>query len=461
MQYFKPERADQFVGDCMPFFHDGVFHLYYLLDEGHHSALGGLGGHQWAHTSSPDLIHWTHHPLAIGITEDWEGSICTGSTFFHAGVYYGFYATRRRDQTQHLSLATSADGIHFTKTQPNPLASPPPGYNPYHYRDPFVFQDEQTGQFHMLVTAWLDDYPLANLGGCLAHLVSADLRHWEHREPFLIPGYPGAPECADYFRWNDWYYVLFSHGLVTRYRMARQPFGPWLRPAVDVLDAPLARVLKTAPFTGNRRIGAAWLGTREGDRDAGHFQWGGHTLFREVIQNADGTLGTRFVPEMQLAEAMPCALTLTALTAGVAGKPEQFHLAGNEGLAVAALATAPRAGRLMARIIPGAGMGTFGLRFRGAGRFEAGYELRFAPHTRTVALFDTTIEAVAGLDQPFELEVVWQDDIIDVCIDGRRCIVNRCPEPRGEQLFVFCHNGGITVEGLTVTQARKQPPACA
>src|SRR5262249_14599124 len=147
MQYFKPSATEQFAGDCMPFFHDGTFHLFYLLDESHHAALGGLGGHQWAHTTTTDLINWTHHPLAIAITQDWECSICTGSTFFHDGTFYGFYATRKADWTQHLGLATSKDGIAFHKTLPNPLASPSRGYNPLHYRDPFVMLDEQTGQF--------------------------------------------------------------------------------------------------------------------------------------------------------------------------------------------------------------------------------------------------------------------------------------------------------------------------
>src|SRR5215212_5525131 len=124
MQYFKPEGDLFFAGDCMPFFHDGTFHLYYLLDENHHKALGGLGGHQWAHVTTTDLIKWIHHPLAIGITNDWEGSICTGSTFFYDGIFYGFYATRMRDWTQHLSLATSKDAIHFQKIAPNPFASP-------------------------------------------------------------------------------------------------------------------------------------------------------------------------------------------------------------------------------------------------------------------------------------------------------------------------------------------------
>src|SRR4051812_12873366 len=127
MQYFRPGGA-YFAGDCMSFFHAGRFHLFYLIDENHHQGLGGLGGHQWAHASTTDLIHWEHHPLAIAITDEDEGSICTGSTFFHEGTYYGFYATRRRDWTQHLSLAVSEDGIHFRKIEPNPLAVPPPGY---------------------------------------------------------------------------------------------------------------------------------------------------------------------------------------------------------------------------------------------------------------------------------------------------------------------------------------------
>ena len=160
MQYLKPDGGF-FVGDCMPFCHAGTFRLFYLLDENHHGALGGLGGHQWAQASSRDLVHWEHHPLAIGITEDREGSICTGSVFFHAGTYYGFYATRMRDKTQHLSLAKSRDGIHFEKTDPNPFASPPAGYDPFHYRDPVVFQDPGDGLFHMLATARL-------VNGCIS-----------------------------------------------------------------------------------------------------------------------------------------------------------------------------------------------------------------------------------------------------------------------------------------------------
>jgi hypothetical protein len=60
MQYFKPQ-GNKYVSDCMPFFDRGTFRLFYLLDDSHHSALGGLGGHQWTQASSTDFVHWVHH----------------------------------------------------------------------------------------------------------------------------------------------------------------------------------------------------------------------------------------------------------------------------------------------------------------------------------------------------------------------------------------------------------------
>jgi len=74
MQYWKPEGA-YFVGDCMPFWRQGVFHLFYLHDENHHQGLGGLGGHQWAHMSTTDLVHWQQHQLALPIDQEQERSI--------------------------------------------------------------------------------------------------------------------------------------------------------------------------------------------------------------------------------------------------------------------------------------------------------------------------------------------------------------------------------------------------
>ncbi|MFZ4658253.1 MAG: hypothetical protein ACOYNY_14650 [Caldilineaceae bacterium] len=452
MQYFKP-AGDFFLGDCMPFAHDGVFHLFYLLDEGHHKGLGGLGGHQWAHATTTDLVHWQHHPLALPISAEWEGSICTGSPFYQDGVYHAFYATRMRDWTQHLGHAVSTDGIHFEKTTPNPFATPPPGYSAKDYRDPFVFQGDD-GRFHMLLTAKIEDYPLADRGGCLLHLTSADLWQWEVVGPMLIPGADrggaGVPECPDCFEWNGWYYLLFGLRLQTHYRMARHPLGPWVRPPVDVLDTRFCAVMKTAPFGANRRIGVGWAGPRDGDKDGGRMLWGGNAVFRELIQHPDGSLGTRFPPEMTPGQGDPHPLTFTALTAGCSGDSRQIAFDTPETLSVAALDTLPANCRVRCRVEPGVDGRRFGLGLRGHGAFAEKYDLTFDVPLRTVTLAQERIESVSGLDAPFTLEVILNEDIIDVCIGEQRCIINRLPELQGDRLFFFCENGAVQFTEIEV-----------
>ncbi len=460
MQYYKPQGT-YFIGDCMPFSHAGVFHLYYLIDEGHHQGKGGLGGHQWAHASTPDLVHWTHHPLALAITEEWEGSICTGSTFFHNGTFHAYHGTRMTDWTQHLSHATSQDGIHFIKSS-TPVGYPPEGYSSYDYRDPFVFQSGD-GQFHMLATAQIENYPLNKRGGCLLQLISTDLEHWEAQGPFLIPGgepeYGSIPECPDLFFWNGWYYLLFGLKLHTHYRMARQLNGPWLRPSLDVLDNPLLAVMKTAPFGANRRIGAAWVGSRQGDSDDGRPMWGGNVVFRELVQFADGTLGTCFPAEMILqGNGAPRAFPFNALTPGASSTDESMPCISVRALysQEAGMFTGlPQNFVLRCTVRSRPGTTRFSLGLRGEGALERQYELAFVPARQKVTLAQETLEGVTGLDQPFSLEVIVKDDLIDACVNHNRCIINRLPELRGDRLFFSCENGTVDFDRVEIFPLEK------
>jgi hypothetical protein len=444
----------------MPFFRDGILHLFYLLDENHHHSKGGLGAHQWAHASTTDLSHWQHHPLAIPITGEHECSICTGSVFFHEGVYRAYYATRLSDWSEHLSLAVSTDGVHFTKTEPNPFASPGLEYT-RSYRDPHVFQDPDTGLFHLLVTTSRQNYVPHGRGGCLAHLVSDDLERWDHTEPFIFPGYLGDPECPDYFEWHGWYYLVFSNDGVARYRVSRHPLGPWMRPPVDTFDGPMARVLKTAAFTGDRRVGVAFLPTLEGGKDHGNWLYGGNAVFREIVQHEDGSLGARFPPEMTPPAGAPLDLPFQALTGAVSRNARGVHLEAASGFQVGMLTDVPLDCRIAARVVPASGSSHFGLCLRGSGCYEQGYELRLSPYGRKAEIrppLASTIAAdpgrsiddVEGLDRPFTLEVVTKGGIIDICLDNRRCLVARCPEHRGDRLFIFAQNAEVTFEALEI-----------
>lgn len=443
-QYWKPRGHNTNVGDCMPFYHNGTFHLFYLFDRRHHRSKWGYGAHQWAHASSTDLINWIHHPLAIPITEEFEGSICTGSVTFHQGIYYAFYATREPNIGEYISFATSSDCINFEKAKPNPLASPEPPYRKGHYRDPNVFCDEQ-GIFHLLVTAELELPDLAGRGGCLAHLVSTDLINWELKEPFIIPGQIGQPECSDYFKWGDWYYLIFSIGGIAHYRMSKEPFGPWIKPKVETFDGQYARVLKTSAFNNGRRIGVAFL------PDNGY---GGNVVFREIVQLDNGLLGTKFPDEMMPPTGESLDLQFKALTNGVSRDNKDIIVDAVNGFGVGAFVNVPKNILVKASIIVGIGSSSFGLCLRGSGNYQEGYEIRFDPNHQKVGLYkpdgrpidendSSSIYAVEGLNQPFDIIVIAKDDIIDICINNQRTLVNRVKEIDGDMLFFFAKDDKV------------------
>ena len=449
-QYWRPRGFNVHVGDCMPFFHEGRFHLFYLLDRHHHASKWGLGAHQWAHVSTTDLRQWQHHPMAISITDEMEGSICTGSTFFHEGVYYAFYAVRMSDGSPaQLCAATSKDGVHFTKNPP--LATLKEPYQPGPGRDPVVFRHPATGLFHMLVTTELANPPVPGRGGCLAQLVSPDLKHWEQREPFLVPGYPGQPECPDYFFWSGWYYLVFSNDGLARYRMARGPLGPWLRPKVDVFDGPRASVMKTAAFTGDRRIGAAFLVSPEG--------YGGELIFREIFQHTNGTLGTRWPAELVPETGAPLALKIQPLTSGVSGDARSLKLNAPQNLVMASLASAPRHFLFRARVNPATNASDFGLRIGANENGRGGHELRFEPGREKAGLRGsnsssvdeselTSIYDLSGIGQSFDLELIVKGDVVDVCVDKRRTLAARLPATEGGHIFFFARNADVTFENV-------------
>ncbi|MCE9544518.1 MAG: family 43 glycosylhydrolase [Planctomycetia bacterium] len=454
MQYYRPHHPDWNVGDCLPMFHDGMYHFLHLADKKHHGSKNGLGAHQWADVATTDLVHWDYRGLVVPITEQWEGSICTGSMSVHDGTYYAFYATRKADRSgEYLSLATSRDGIHFTKTQPNPFAGPVPPYVKGPFRDPNVFRDESTGLYHMLVTARLEKYSLAGRGDCLAHLVSRDLRSWDLKpDPFYIPGYTGAPECPDHFRWNDWYYLISSNHITARYRMSRNPLGPWTRPKNDMLGGPMEGVSKTAAYKDNRRIAAAWVG-KDG--------WGGNAVFREVAQAADGTLSTRYPTELIPPTGDRADLTFQAITPGATGDGQHVEIHAADGQVVAALGKLPHNARITMKVTPQPGASYFSIGVRGTGDYAAGNEFRFSPRIEKVELCEPlspprfanemrTLEGVEGLDKPFTVDIVLKNDLIDICIDNRRTMLTRTPELQGDRLFLSGHHADVRFDSIEV-----------
>ena len=220
-----------YVGDCMPFSHEGRYHVLYLKDRHRHQSKWRCGAHQWEHISTEDFNTWQIHPMAVPITEPEEGSICTGSWIPARGKQYLFYTVRSCDGSPaKIRRSVSEDGYHFSKDADFGFEISEK-YTAASARDPKVIAGED-GKYHMLLTSSLVKEKL----GCLVHLVSEDLDHWQEMpEPIYISPDANEPECPDYFKCNGWYYMIFSHYAKGMYLYSDKPFSEWRRPAEPLI----------------------------------------------------------------------------------------------------------------------------------------------------------------------------------------------------------------------------------
>ena len=453
IQYFTPAGGNQFVGDCIPFYKDGTYYLYWLLDEGHHSALDGLGGHQWCVSTSTDLKNWKHHPIAIGIDEEWEKSICTGSVAFDGKLFYAFYATRLINEdnqvNEQLSYAISKDGFTFEKQKPNPFYTFAPGYSKRHFRDPKVVIDKD-GTFHLFVSSEADDYVISEGRGSLVHLTSKDLKEWSVQKP-LLTGQRDVPECPDYFKWNDWYYLVYGQGGDIYYVKSRKPYGPWEYPESQALLEQWVNVAKTAEFKGNRRIVGGWIPSKNENKDYGYERFGGSSVLREAYQMPNGDLATKFPAEVLPDTKSPLNFSLTGAENAKKVSDKEVCLTAPGAIGGAYIKDLPYSCRVTLDIEPVGNNHEYGFFLRAKDKANDGYKLSFDPNKRTIRLGeDTWIEAVKDLDKPIHLDIIMKGDIIDVCIDNRRCIVNRLPERKGNYLWLYAKQGTVRFKNIQV-----------
>ncbi|OCT15060.1 hypothetical protein A8709_13165 [Paenibacillus pectinilyticus] len=445
IQYWKPPGLNTSVGDCMPYYDGERFHIYYLFDRRGHRSKWGLGAHQWAHISTRNFKEWEFHPLAIKITEDWEGSICTGSVIQANHRYYAYYAVRAVDGSPaRMTWSESTDGIHFEKTGMYIELSD--AYHLPSVRDPHVFRD-QDGLYRMLITTSIKSG--TTMHGCLAQLVSHDLKNWSEESPFIVPGYHDQPECADYFEWNGWYYLLFSNDGNARYRYSRSPQGPWLRPAADLIDGIQLRVPKSAGYTDGRRMAVGFLSTPD--------QYGGELIIRELVQHADGLLGTKFVEELteRTNSSLHLASSRTEQT-----EQSSISLENVNGFSEVVMGNIKGEYELSFEVIPQDATMYYGISVADSEDFEKGFDIRFEPSAHKVGIHEiqgvsfkedevTSIYQVTGLhDNVVRVKVVMKKGFVDLCINEERTMISRLNHH--SWLRFFCQFGAATFKGICI-----------
>ena len=176
-------------------FYEGEYHLFYQ-----YNPAGDKWGHMsWGHAVSPDMVHWTHLPLALAEADnvmifsgsavvDWKNSSGFGKDGRPplVAVYTGFRTT---DRVQFQCIAYSNDkGRTWTKYSGNPVID----INSRDFRDPKV-------QWHDGTRRWIMTVSLS-----AQHKVrfygSDNLKAWTLLSEFGPAGATGGVwECPDLF----------------------------------------------------------------------------------------------------------------------------------------------------------------------------------------------------------------------------------------------------------------------
>lgn len=441
MQYWRPRGYNTYVGDCMPFYHDGEFHLYYLFDRRHHASKWGMGAHQFAHLSSNDLINWKHYPLSLPITEQWECSLGTGCIVYHEGKYHEFYIHHGKRGyfsdspylRETILSAIGDDGIHFVK---NPQPVVPIDYREFGDVNPDVFSDPSGKRYYMSISGW-------------KVFASTNLKEWEETKELASPQDIPRWICCSYFQWNGWYYFA-GCGM---YRMSREPLGPgwnWIEPENPSTQDGLG-VPKISAFNGNRYLMVGFLSKG----------YGGEAVFRELVQHEDGTLGTKFPLEMVPKSGQPIDLPFSGDEKKIFANDGTINIDAMDGFAFGFYEHVPKNVRITLRVVTQSDTRFFGLCLRGEGNYEKGCELRFEPERQRVQYgfpdgemapeSNRCINGVSGLNKEFGLHIIVKNDFIDTCIDDRRTIITRfSDELDGSRLMLFVSNGNVTFKDIQI-----------
>jgi len=463
--FYRPPTG--VAADFIPFYWKGEYHLFYLRDYRDTERHGE--GTPWFHLRTRDFVNFTDcgEALPRGPAGSQDLWVFTGSVFEHEGCFHIFYTGHNRNlkdrPIEGVMHATSPDLEHWTKDEGFFLRAPAE-YEPNDWRDPFVFRDETSGSFRMLLAARHTQGPSRNRG-CTALLSSPDLKTWTVEKPFWSPDSYFTHECPDLFRVGGWEYLVystFSESCLTHYRMRRSPEAPWRTPPAadggDSFDGRAYYAAKTAG-DGTRRFAFGWLPTRTGEKDDGAWQWGGDLVVHELFAQRDGTLRVRMPDAIRASFNQTAPFTATpqlgawrtqgsTLACEAAGRHSRISLGAlpNECLleTTLTLEAAARAGLLL----------------RSSESADAYYQLRLEPQRGRVVIdrwprpgdqsfmLERPVEFRRG--EPIRLQVLVSGTCLVAYINDRVALSCRMYEHTGGTWGAFVEDGAVEFSSITL-----------
>jgi beta-fructofuranosidase len=440
--HFQPPGG--YVGDVIPFEHDGTVWLYYLLDtRDPRRPVDRDAGMPWAAVTTTDFAQFTDRGVVLPTggkdAEDFDcytGSVVTDDDGVHHLFYTGHNPRIRTGSgdAQVVCHATSTDRLDSWTRHPEWTFGALEGYSAEDWRDPFVFRAAPGEPWQMLLATRRIGASYRR-SGVVARLVSDDLVHWRDAEPIWDPRRFITQECPDVFRWGDhWYLVYseFSDSFQTRYRISDSPNGPWRAPEHDTVDGRAFYASKTVEHAGERHF-VGWIASKQGETDSGEWQWAGTMSVLRAEQSSDGSL--RFSLPQAVTAVYGHVRDLRPQLAPVEGADVVVGRGALDRHSTWLAGELPREALIVAEFDIAPHTHACGLLLRSSDDAEQAYSIRLEPH-RDRLVFDRWPRGTTGGEQwqirgdvPHEVELERPVPLppgrhtVQVHLDGDICVV--------------------------------------
>lgn len=439
IQQVYPRSKESFIGDPMPYFNGEEFMIYYLEDLRDNQ----IGFHPISLMTTNDFINYTDYGEVIPFvndSNDQELALGTGSVIIDSdGLYHAFYTGHNGSLSPKEAImhATSKDGIKWNK-QPEHTFFAGTQYEADDFRDPFVFYEENSQEYWMLITA------RQNGTGVIARYTSKDLITWEDQGVFFENdfGNDSNLECPSLVFFEGKWYLAFSdqwNQRVVHYRIADSVTGPFVKPAnLDHWDSSgfYAGRLET---NGEKLYVVGWIPTKEQHRDNQNYNWAGNLAVHELIAKDGHLLPT-------LPESVKEQVNTTAFTDQIISEGQSIAFNGNEETVL-----------YHGNIVLDEQTKKWAFQFNSKEN-QSNLNVIFDTELNTVAFYNRPLDRMANYDpqteMPFDfsnrstvnIKLVLENDIVVLYLDDEIVLSNRMYQAKGSVWSITAIEGHLKIE---------------
>lgn len=469
MFYRSPKKS--VCADVIPFYEDGEFKLFYLRDYRDIEHEGE--GCPWCLLTTKDLVHYVDHgPVLLrGSKDEQDLYVFTGSIYKENGIYYIFYTghnphlRKKNLPEQKILLATSKDLLHWDKVKDFVFEAP--SYLEKHdFRDPFVYKNEKTGEYNMLLAARAKNHKPINSKGLTLKATSKDLLHWNlEKKPFYAPRAYFTHECPDLFKMGDKFYLAFSEftdKVLTTYRMSDNIDGPWETPVNNTFNGHAFYAAKSVS-DGKRRIMFGWNPIKNNENDNEPWQWGGNIIPQEIYPDPEtGELYTKCPQEILDAYSVEFPLKLKNRL-GKTRYKRDFISFKNCGYNLVDIGKLPNKCKIDIDFKLRDMVGDFGLIFRGDKKLNKYYSVKIEPkmnrlgydyQPRPVSFLHTQVDVEKycplKLRKMHKMTIILDDSCVQVYVDNKYAMSARAFEENGNYAALYSNNIAVDVYTINV-----------